>query len=121
MLCDAHMFKKPSKVYLPPTAFGYHFWFSAREWYARKGRRRECQCKLNTSEHVDLAGPYSLPPETVSKSEHPQSRLEAKYAKGGSARGNLSMLHHVEYSAHRAAHGKVRNYTALRPRGGFHE
>ena len=70
MLCDAHMFKKPSKLYFTPSSFGYHFWFSAREWYTRKGARRECQCKLNTSEHVDFDGPYRLPPETTGMSRH---------------------------------------------------
>ena len=64
MHCDVHTFQKPQGAY-PYAANKFewdaNFWWSAQKWYASNRTRRQCQCKLNISEHVDANGPYALP------------------------------------------------------------
>ena len=72
MQCDVHMFQKPLSVgegRSTRDAIGANDWWSAKKWYARNLPRRRCQCKLNTSEHVDADGPYSLSAEVASAAE----------------------------------------------------
>ena len=72
MHCDVHMFQKPlSLSYVGPGGstrhvIGANDWWSAQKWYARNLTRRQCQCKLNISEHVDANGPYTLSAEVTS-------------------------------------------------------
>eukprot|EP00964_Phaeocystis_antarctica_P006763 scaffold3657_cov80-Phaeocystis_antarctica.AAC.1 len=69
MHCDVHMFQKPLSVGLGGSTrhvIGANDWWSAQKWYARNLTRRQCQCKLNISEHVDANGPYTLSAEVTS-------------------------------------------------------
>ena len=70
MHCDVHKFQKPLLVGPSGSRGSMHIherdWWFAQKWYAKNRTRRQCQCKLNISEHVDANGPYALSAEVTS-------------------------------------------------------
>ena len=79
MHCDVRAFQKPlligpagSRGLVGPAGSrgSMHIherdWRFAQKWYAKNRTRRQCQCKLNISEHVDANGPYALSAEVTS-------------------------------------------------------
>ena len=70
MHCDVHAFQKPLLVGPAGSRGSVHIherdWWFAQKWYAKNRTRRQCQCKLNISEHVDANGPYALSAKVTS-------------------------------------------------------